>query len=399
MSITANAGPLVVFGTASPTGGFAMDYNPVAGPSLFYAGAAILDPRAPFAYDPGQSAGAFTGGFLGFDNITTINGVPYTAATAAVVASANPTAATLALVSAASATTGVAIVPSVVRSDTGVIDTNGGAGFVSLDAYTSFTASITGGVMTVTANSTGPVVPGMTLLTTGGAVTAGAIGGTVTGILTGNGYVGTYSVSNTALIAASGTVTAATNSVAACALPFGSSGSINLWNPLALVGRCLSYTAAASATYATATASGYDVYGYPMVESATLTAGSTVNGKKAFKYVKSVVLSGGTADTTHAYSIGTLDIYGLPLKSDTFGDLLINYAASLTASTLVTAATGYVAADKTTPTATTGDVRGTYALQTAASTGVNRLTVKQAPQAYNIGSAQGLLGLTQFANF
>ena len=408
MSDTAFSGPVIVFGQSAA--GF--DNNPDASPSMFWAGAGYLDPRAAYTYIPGEAQSAPDLMWLGFDNITTLSQAPYALSTAAVVASANPTTATLTLVSANSATTGVGIVPSIVRADTGATDTNGGAGFVALDSFTSVTASIVNGVLIVTANAAGLIPIGATILTSG-TVTSGSITAltAVTGAINASGGVGSYQLNNATLNANSGTVTLLVNGVIPITgtsgrtapnstVPFGSPSSNYAWNPAALVGRALSITAAAGATYTTATISGYDIYGFPMVEAITITAGSTVNGKKAWKYVKSVVLSGGTADTTHAYSVGTTDIYGLPIRSDSFGDILINYAASLTASTLVTAATGYVAADLTSPaTATTGDVRGTYALQTAAATGINKLSVRQSPQAYNTGSAVGLFGVSQFANF
>lgn len=162
---------------------------------------------------------------------------------------------------------------------------------------------------------------------------------------------------------------------------------------MTLLGRAVAVTAAASATYATATISGYDVYGYPMSEAVTITAGSTVNGKKAFKYIKSVVLSGGTADTTHVYSIGTADVYGLPIRSDTFGDILVNSAGSLTGTTLITAATNYIAGVSITATTTTGDARGTFVI--TGSTGATRVLVRQTPPVYNVGSISGLFGPTQ----
>ena len=108
-------------------------------------------------------------------------------------------------------------------------------------------------------------------------------------------------------------------------------------------------------TATTATVSGYDIYGYPMVEAITITAGSQVVGKKAFRYIKSVVLN--AADATHAYSVDTADVFGLPLRSDNFGDIHVNSATSLTAVTAVTAATGYLPSDRTSPaTTTTGGV-------------------------------------------
>ena len=389
MSITSFSGPVLTFGQTPLTG---LEYNPNIGSSLMYAGSGILDPRLPYTFMNGQMSSAFTGGFLG-EHVTTLNIVPYSAAAAAVVASANPTGATLTLVSAASATTGVAVTTTMVNAATGAVDAGP---LVVLDGYASFTASITGTVMTVTANSTGPIYPGMTLTSAGGTGTLST--GVV--IMSGgnnNGVTGTFNVNQSQTIG-SGTITAQIYTPTDCAYRMGQSGAggpgaISLWNPMALTSRAVSITAAAGATYATATVTGYDVYGYPMSEAITISAGSAVNGKKAFKYIKSVVLSGGTADTTHAYSVGTTDIFGLPLRSDTFADISVNYATSLTAVTGITAATGYVASVQTAATTTTGDVRGTYT--NTSSTGANRLVIRQTPQAYNIGSTTGLFGTTQ----
>ena len=390
MSVSAVSGPLITFGQTPQA---ASEYNPNLGPSLFYSGSGILDPRLPYTYIPGQRAHQPNAGFLAQSG-TTLDAVPYSASTAALVASANPSGATLTLVSAASATTGVSITTSMVRADTGAVET---ASLVVLDGYTSVTGSITGNVLTVTVNSNAPITVGMTLLTAAGTGTLGT-GIKVMAYLTGSGFVGTYLVSQSQTIG-SGTITAGVTTPTDCMLSYsvggnGGPGSPNLWNPMAVLGRAIAVTAAASATYATATITGYDVYGYPMSEAVTITANSTVNGKKAFKYVKSVVLSGGTPDTTHAYSIGTADVFGLPLRADTFGELTVNSAASLTALTGITAATGFVAAVQTTPaTTTTGDVRGT--ITATSSTGANRFTVRQVPTAYNVGSINGLFGVTQ----
>ena len=399
MSVSALSGPIIVFGQ-NPVGA---EYNSDLGPSMFWGGAGILDPRTPYTYIPGETQSAPDYAWLGFDNITTLSIVPYTKAAGAIVASANPASATLTLVSANSATTGVYITPSIARADTGVADTNGGAGLVALDAYTSVTASITAGVMTVTANSNMPITPGMVILTAAGTLSAGVVAGTiVTGQLTagtgGQGVAGTYSTNNTSLTVTSGTVTLALPNPYQCSVPFGQPSSIYLWNPQALIGRAVAVTAASGATYATATVSGYDIYGFPMVEAITITAGSQVSGKKAFRYIKSVVLLGGSADTTHAYSVDTTDVFGLPLRSDSFGDITVNYATALNLVTGITAATSYLPSDRTVATSTTGDVRGTYAAFTS-STGANKLVIRQSPQAYNIGSNAGLFGVTQYSNF
>jgi hypothetical protein len=404
MAITGLSGPLIVYGQ-SPYA--ATEYNPDLGPSIFWGGAGILDPRLLYTYFPGESGSEADYGWLGFDNITTLSIVPYTKAVGAVVASANPTSGALTLVSANSATTGVYVTPSITRADTGAIDAGvNGAGILALDAYSSITASVSSGIMTVTANTSMPITNGMVLLSSTGSTTSGAISGAyvvsqLTGGTGGQGVSGTYQLSNSNLTVTSGTVALALQSPNNCVVPFGgpSSPSIAMWNPQAMACRALAVTAASGATYTTATISGYDVYGFPMVEAITLTAGSQVSGKKAFKYVRSVVLSGGTADTTHAYSVDTTDVFGLPLRSDTFADIAVNYATSLTAVTGITAATNYVVSDRTSPaTATTGDVRGTYGAFTS-GTGANKLVIRQSPQAQNIGSTVGLFGVAHYSNF
>ena len=400
MSNTAFSGPMIVFGQnpSSPS-----DYNPdIGGSSLFYAGAGFLDPRLTYTYLPGEGQAALDFGWLGFDNITTLSAVPYSAAAAAIVASANPTSATLSLVTTSSSTTGVYYSTSFVRADTGATDT-----VLALDAYASVTGTVANGILTVTASSSQmPIGPGMVILTTSGTVSQGtALGSQIIAQLTttgtyssvSQGTTGTYQLTGN-LTATSGTVTLAYQTPSQCAVPNNAqTPSQGNWSPQALLGRAVSITAASGATYTTASVNGYDIYGYPMSENITITAGSAVNGKKAFKYIKSVVLSGGTADTTHAYSVGTADVFGLPLRSDTFGDIIVNNATSLVATTLITAATNYLPADRTTPSATTADVRGTFAA--TSSSGANKLIVRQSPQAYMAPYATGLFGLTQYYNF
>ena len=410
MSITAFSGPVIVFGQ-NPV---SAEYNPDIGSSLFYAGGGILDPRGPFTYLPGEAQSAPDFGWYGFSDIVTYLNVPYTNAAAAIVASANPTSATLTLVSANSATTGVYSSSVFTRSDTGVTDT-----VLALDAYASVTASATNGVLTVTANSNLPIGPGMVLLASTTTVTGGTLGAssgvyiasqlTTTGTASsvGNGQTGTYQLSQNVTFT-SGTVTLAYPTVQSCAIPTNlQTPSVYLWSPMALAGRAVSVTAASGATYATATVNGYDIYGFPMSEAITISAGSAATGKKAFKYIKSVVLSGGTADTTHAYSVGTTAVIGLPVRADSAAEVVVNAANSQTAVSENTAfaANGFLPADRTTPSATTGDVRGTIDVSNASgvnltpSTGTNKYVFRQIPQAYNVQSATGLFGLTQYYNF
>ncbi len=389
MTVSAFAGPLIAWGN-SPN---ASPDNPNAGTSFAFGGWGLLDTRLPYNYKPGSGAGHAGTGWLGSSNIMTLNAVPYTKAVAAIAAAANVVAATpMTLVSAASATTGVSIVASITNALTGVADTNGGAGFVGIDTYSSCTASVAGNVMTVTAVTSPTLAIGQTILTAAGAL----VGTTVVGMKilafgTGTGGAGTYILNGSTTTVASGTITLQTAGPSGSMIgAVGSAASPLLWNPQSLLGRCVAITAAGSASgTVTFTVAGYDIYGYPMSEVIASTASSQTLGKKAFKYIKSVTPSATDAIN---YSVDTVDVFGFPIRSDFFGDVLINYSASLNPA-VVTANTGYVASVQTTATTTTGDVRGTYVA--VSSTNANRLMFRQTPNPYNVTSDTGLYGTAQ----
>ena len=376
MSITAFSGPVISYGQAP----FA-DYNSEIAPSLFWGGVARLDPRSNFIYVPGQTAGAFTAGF-GMSDCMTLNYAPYALSTSAIAAAANVTSGTaMTLVSTNSTSTGVSVGNTCTNFSTGAAVT----GLLMVDGFASFTGVIANSILTVSA-LTGALTVGMTISGTG--VNTGT---TIVNQLTGPaGGAGTYTVQGDDT-ASSTTITAQATGTSALAQPFGLLGqpsSVYLWNPQALIARAVSVTGSSSSTGGNITISGYDIYGVPMSEVIAAPAGATtVNGKKAFKYISSVVPAFTDA---HNYSVGTTDIYGFPMRSDYFGDVAINYA-----SAAITANTGYVAAVTTSPaTTTTGDVRGTYALQTAANAS-NRLIVRQFVIPANMGSISGLFGVTQ----
>ena len=376
MSITAFSGPVISYGQAP----FA-DYNSEIAPSLFWGGVARLDPRSNFIYVPGQSAGAFTAGF-GTSDCMTLNYAPYALSTSAIAAAANVTSGTaMTLVSTNSTSTGVSVGNTCTNFNTGATVT----GLLMVDGFASFTGVIANSILTVSA-LTGALTVGMTISGTG--VNTGT---TIVNQLTGPaGGAGTYTVQGS-VTTSSTTITAQATGTSALAQPFGLLGqpsSVYLWNPQALIARAVSVTGSSSSAGGNITISGYDIYGVPMSEVIAAPAGATtVNGKKAFKYISSVVPAFTDA---HNYSVGTTDIYGFPMRSDFFGDVAINYA-----SAAITANTGYVAAVTTSPaTTTTGDVRGTYALQTAANAS-NRLVVRQFITPANMGSISGLFGVTQ----
>jgi len=127
-----------------------------------------------------------------------------------------------------------------------------------------------------------------------------------------------------------------------------------------------------------------------MTETITGASGGVASGKKAFKWVTSVTHTGSVASTV---TIGTGDVYGFPLRADSFG-----YTYIIWNGTSITANTGFTAAVTTNPaTSTTGDVRGTYAVQSA-SDGTKRLEIGQTLNIVGLNTtpiANGIFGVTQ----
>ena len=379
MSITAFSGPVISYGQNTVGSNPSItDYNPDLGPSLFWGGVARIDPRPNFNYIPGQNFGAFTAGFATSD-AQTISYAPYTLSTSAIAAAANVVSGTaMTLVSTNSTSTGVSVGASCTNYNTGAAVT----GLLMVDGFASFTGVIANSILTVS-SLTGTISIGMTI--TGTGVNTGT---TIVNQLTGApGGVGTYTVQGDDT-ASSTTITAQATGTTALAQPFGQSNTVYLWNPQAVVSRAVSVTGSSSATGGNILISGYDIYGVPMSEViAAPASATTVNGKKAFKYIASVVPQFTDA---HNYSVGTTDIYGFPLRADFFSDVSINYN-----NAVITANTGFTATVTTSPATTgTGDVRGTYALQSAAD-GSKRLSIRQFILPANAGSITGLFGVTQ----
>lgn len=174
----------------------------------------------------------------------------------------------------------------------------------------------------------------------------------------------------------------------------GQSAGIKLWDPTTALARAVAITAAAGASGTVVfTIRGFDVYGFPMTEAITAAANTQTAGKKAFKYIQSVTPSATDAQN---YSVDTLDVFGFILRADSWAYTQVYYGDPATpANNLVTAATGFVAAVTTSPaTTTTGDVRGTYLVASAADA-TKRLTMFVSPSVANIGTTTGLLGVTQ----
>lgn len=117
------------------------------------------------------------------------------------------------------------------------------------------------------------------------------------------------------------------------------------------VPRCIMVDSGGADT-ATITVRGYDAYGQAMAETLTLNGTTDVLGVKAFKKIASITANGSIANGA---VIGTTSKLGLPYRPVVGGFIrgILNENTSDSGT--------YVAPSRVTATATTTDVRGTYA--------------------------------------
>lgn len=308
MGLSAQYGPLWIFGGRTTLGAGAIG-NPDAGPSAFFGGTGIVDPRV--GYNVGPLGGVM---WYGGNDVIAVDQVPSAISTTAIAAAQVPVAGTpMTLVSATGAgitvlATALYVYGSGNTVPVGALAIDGAPGIVNL----------------------GTVLPS-------------------TGVARGKAY-----------------------------------------DPSKSIARAVALHSVGADTGATFTVAGYDLYGYPMTETITgAGTGLTVTGKKAFKFVTSITPAGTLSGSN--VSAGQSDVYGLPILANTFGA----YTQFYWASAGITAVTGFVAADTTSPaTSTTGDPRGTYLIQGTASDGTRRLQMVITPAVANSLTSVGLFGVT-----
>lgn len=173
-------------------------------------------------------------------------------------------------------------------------------------------------------------------------------------------------------------------------LTFGQGFKTGFYQHTTFLARAVTITGATSGTGGNFLISGYDVYGYPLTQLLTVGAGAVAaTTLKTFKFVTSVVPQ---FTDTHVYSVGTADVFGFPLYNALFSSLQLRWN-----NAVVTSNTGYLPGVTTNPaTNLTGDVRGTYAVQSA-SDGTKRFTLSMRPSVSTmvVNPTFGLFGVNQ----
>ncbi len=356
--------------------------NPEDGPNMAYQGTVFPDLRQTLFPKDGVGAGRALG-FLDNPQIVVVDNIPQAATTTLIAAANNTTTAAI--------TTGIAMVLSTTAAGNTVAGTPSaatGVPIIPLGSSTVTTAAIaldfgftTG---TTTAASSSVVVVNTTLFTLGqwlvigGAGNAGKTAALITQV-SGFTNATTITISPSAL----GTLTNApigsgnlfnsltppstqfgpATSTANAHTPYWSAGMFRVFNPLEALSRCIGIaTINTSGAGGAFIVNGWDIYGQPMSESITVTAAVTTAsyGKKAFKYIRSVVPQ--FTDATGSYSVGVGDVFGFPIRMDRYEYLNFSYSGINASNT-----SGFIAAVLTTANNTTGDVRGTLQVSTVGS--------------------------------
>jgi len=373
------------------------------GPSILYQAEALPDPRFSPANKDGTQPAAIKGWF-NMPTITLVDTIPSASATANIAADQAPSTTAGAALSLTTAVLGTAAGVPVWAPGIPIIPALGSSPVtVSAIDFGFATGTTVANSSTVVVNDNSVLAAGQWIVIAG----AGAAGATNTPLFT---QIQTKSTNSTVITILPVAATALShapigqaNIHGATLLPpatqFGPSayvpnaeetyrgaGFASLFNSYEGSARALSVTAASIGSGTTAlTVTGFDIYNQTMTELITANGTNIVNGKKAFKYVRSIVVAtGATSGTPANLGVGVSDVFGLNIRSDRWEYLQIRWNGCIAPTSA-----GWTAALATTSTASTVDVRGTVnastlAIASVASTnGARRLTIIQSVPMYN----------------
>ncbi len=364
MGTTGFKGPLVAYGsmeyiTAAMGGatGVLPEYNPDQGPSWFFQGSGIPDPRFNLNKMKLNGYGGVQPGFLQSAGIAMVDAVPAAFGTAKIAAAAhvtNGTAMTLVSAAAAGISINIPIAPfSGLLNGSAVVTAP-----IVLDFGFAFgTAAASSKTLTV-ADSTQFIV-GMPLIVASGAGATTALKTWVTSLGNGSTTItvnDALSVTGTVAIGTGDIWPGAPLSTAAQQYPLGhlpylAGGPTLFLDPSQALARGVSVTTGTAGTGGNIKISGWDTYWQPMNETiaASASASTTVFGKKAFKAIKSVTPQ--FTDAAGTYSVGTSDVFGFNLRARRWEESSGAWAAAF-----ITGSVGF--SSFAAPAA--GDVRGTF---------------------------------------
>lgn len=346
------SGPSVVSGNTNPV----QNSEPDQGPSLTFQGSGMTDPR--YVANIGAAPGTKIYGMYTNSYVVSTDAIPVALSNTRIAAAAAPTAATpMTLVSAQGA--GVSPNVPILPFGQSAVTSNLVSGLVLDFGFTVANSTASSTTLNLPAGAWRYFFKGQRIVVAGAGASGGNLFTTVAAAVVPNST--TITLTDAALTSTNGCQVATAHPTLNAAWPFAIAGTIALFDPAQGIARAVSITANAGATVQAVTVRGYDVYGQAMSETITTSAGATVNGKKAFKVISSVTPA--TTDAGHTLSVGTTDIHGFNFRTDFW-----EYIDVFMAGQFVTTSTGWTVADATaTATSTTGDVRGTYALQTASN--------------------------------
>lgn len=378
MAATINAGPFVSAGSMLALYGTpnSPDYNPTAGPSFSYQGDAIPDVRYWLQKDQMHRVGILPAHynspyFLLCDTTPAASAAaPLNIAAAATVTSG--TAMTLVATGSTGVTPGIILQPASASGIGPQMTSATAVSVLGLDfgfAMGNCTASTGTIATTVRSNTTANAI---SLFSVGQWLAIGRVGnasGTTT-LFTQVTAIGATGITVSPVPQA--TVTAAP--IGSCNLydinlqvmqpsllpstvqPYLAGGIGAFLNPLETCSRNVGIIGSSGAPSGLFTIRGYTVYGEPVTEIITHTGSTGVAyGKKAFKYIASVTPGSGANTTVATFSVGTGDTFGFAVRSDFW-----EYTNLFWNGAFLSAQTGWLAGDQTSPaTTTTGDSRGT----------------------------------------
>lgn len=395
MTATAISGPSVVYGNMLGVGGIP-DNNEHAGPSITFQGDGIPDVRVPFNKDnvgPGSIPC-----FINHPYTLLVDAVPQTLSTTAIAAGQAVTASTaMTLVTTATKAilAGVPLVPFLASAAVTVVAIDPGFQTVNLTSG-SPTATITAGTATNFVLGYWYYFGVSATLGFFAQVTANAGLSTTTTITLSQNATGTNANCPVMTSNLVNPYFQTANQRPTSVWPFlGNAGAAAPFDPTQGITRTVSITGNAGSTAQNFTVRGYDIYGLAMTEVIAFAGGAaTTAGKKAFKYIASVTPA--STDAGHSLSVGTTDVLGINLRNDKW-----EYDNFFYNGAFVTVNTGWLAADQAVATGTTGDTRGTYALQSA-SDGTKRVAMFTTIPVYNLINAMPntpapMFGATQFS--